>query len=253
MAAGLGGIKVMLTRSEAENEAWAIELSGQGAEAFSVSTVEKRPVRASAELRQALSRKYDWLVFTSDAGVQYYVEMIGSFGLELDSAAKVAVVGEQTAKAARSCGLAVGFVPSEESGLALAAQLPGVRGQRILRIGGSLAGSAVSSQLKSRGAIVTDAVVYETDILTSPDPEASPRIKADGIDVIVFASPSAAQGFECRVDEAAMKKAKKLPAVAIGPNLAAELKSIGFDQVIVASSPSLDGVIEALGQVAARL
>lgn len=219
---------VLLTRPQGENERLAALLRAAGedvaiAPCVALAPVAPAPVRAAA---LALGRD-DVLVLTSVAGVAALAAALDGAPL----AAPVAVVGAATADAAVAAGLAVAFRPRVQSGAGLAGELPLPRGT-VLLARSDRAADDLPRMLRERGARVREVVAYRTVPLAAR-PAGTPA-------VVVFASPSAVDGFALGATLGAAR------AVAIGPSTAARVRERLAVEPVVAAEPSDAGLRDAV-------
>ncbi len=118
-------------------------------------------------------------------------------------------------------------------------------GQRILYPCGDLADADGTRPLSEAGAVVDTVVCYRTLPDLSGDVDALQRCLVDGeVDAVVFASPSAVQGFFARVE--AQRVPPEVALVSIGPRTTAALRSITDRAILEARQASVKGIAEAL-------
>jgi uroporphyrinogen-III synthase len=142
----------------------------------------------------------------------------------------VAAVGAATADACRAAGLRVTFTPSTPSGAALAAELPLPRG-RILLARSDRAADEPAKILARRGALVGEVAAYRTVPIAPREPVAAGA-------VVVFASPSAVDGF-------ALASSAPAAAVAVGTSAAARVRAVlGIEPRV--SGPGDDEIVGAV-------
>jgi uroporphyrinogen-III synthase len=175
----------VLTRRRGESASLAARLAADGIESRELPCVETRALEDSAALRDAVRALTgdDLLLVTSGAGAR-------AVAAALDGAAclaPVAAVGPATAAACRDAGLRVAFVPAVASGAALAAEVPLPRGAILLARSDRAAGEPAEI-LARRGARVGEIVAYRTVPVAPTD-------AVPGGAIVVFASPSAVDGF----------------------------------------------------------
>lgn len=221
---------VVLTRPAGENEALAAALARRGIATRIAPCVRVAPLEDDAPLREAVRRlgAEDLLVITSDAGARAIARALAG----APCLAPVAAVGARTADACREAGLRVVFTPSVATGAALATELPLPRGV-VLLARSDRAGDEPVAILRGRDAAVGQIVAYRTLSL-------APDVDANG-DVVVFASPSAVDGF-------ALAGAHAGTAVAIGPSTAARVRARLSIEPRVAS-PADDAIVSAVESV----
>lgn len=242
---------VVLTRHESGNAAWRPQLERHGLTIYELPCIETTVAEPTPEIEQAFERikDYSWLIFTSPAGVSYFVELAAALGLPLRSIAGtwIAAVGHQTADTLRSLGLPVTFVPSRGTAATLARELKKVKSRHILFLRTSIGASDPIDILRSRSAKVTDLAVYQTVPITAPDPGFNQLLRDGDIGRLIFASPSAVHGFAQRVnDSVVFELALNLPTVAIGPTTAAAASEAGFRRLIAADKPSVSAIVDLL-------
>ncbi len=110
----------------------------------------------------------------------------------------------------------------------------------------NIASDTLARTLRRRGAEVTELPIYQTRLREDADPAFSQLLQAGGAHYLVFASPSAVHGFIRRITHDDLRRAKSLPAVAIGPSVAAALEQMGFSSIHQAAQPNVAGVYRAL-------
>lgn len=243
----------MLTRTAANNRTWAAYLSKFGVRTYSLPTIVTKQANPTPELEQILRHleQFDWLIFTSAAGVRHTHTLLKRLGVSLTNAKRpaVATIGDQTATEAEQAGWRVASLPSQAEAITLAKELAPVEGKSILILRADIATEQLPAMLRSRGGTVTDLVVYQTQLRTDPDPTFSQLLQEGRIRCITFASPSAVHGFTQRVLPNDLHLARVLPVIAIGSTTALALEQAGFSQMRVASHPSIQAIRENLRQL----
>lgn len=253
---------LVLTRSADAGDAWKKYLERRGFVVYHFPTIEIVLAKPTPKLLGVLKNisDFDWVVFTSAAGVRSLsalalakttaAQILPKINIAAARMPRVAVVGSATAAAARAAGYRVAFQPSAPSSAALAFELDPVRGQSILLLRTSIAPPDLRNALIARGATVTELPIYKTILRRDPDPKFEKLLAAGRIDFLTFASPSAVRGFFMRAPRAThmrkkfIDKARTVPAIAIGPSVAAALTKAGFKDVRMVEEPT----VEAVGQ-----
>ena len=167
---------------------------------------------------------YDWVVLTSRLAVELLFRRLDG------PLPAVAVVGPGTAEALRAHGVEPALVAERSTQEGLLEELPRPAG-RVLFAGAEGARALLPSSLEA------DVVaLYRTvEIQPGSFPDA---------DLVVLASASAARSF------AALGLA--LACVSIGPVTSAEARGLGLRVVAEARSHDLDGLVEAITQLAVQ-
>ncbi len=246
---------VVLTRTEAGNRTWATYLTHQGIETYSLPTIETGDIHPTPELMRALQylQQFDWIVFTSATGVRHATDLFARYAPPGSHLPATAVMGEQTAAAARKAGFHVAFRPSRASAAVLGEELAPIKDKRILLLRTSIATRALAGQLRARGASVTDLAAYQTRLVTGIDAAFSQMLHESRILGITFASPSAVDGFIQRVGQSDLMRAQTLPAIAAGPSVAAALRQHGFISIREAVSPDIRAIHQAILQLSEKV
>lgn len=242
---------ITLTRDQPNNTLWQSELASAGYKVYELPCIKTSAAPLSAKITNIINQisTYDWLIFTSSAGVNYFKALIDTLGIDINTieSIPVAVVGEQTAIAAKRLELRVTFMPSRADSMSLSRELPNVDACKILCLRANIAPHEPVQILLSRSAQVTDLAIYTTELICTPDPIFTALLKEQQIGAIVFASPSALAGFKAQINQPAhFKLAQSLPVVAIGPHIAAELATAGFRNIKIATQPNVAGIIAQL-------
>jgi uroporphyrinogen III methyltransferase/synthase len=122
----------------------------------------------------------------------------------------------------------------------------GVAGRRFLIPRSDLAREVLPSGLREAGARV-DAVVAYRNVPAVVDAEALCAALCEGrLDVLTFASPSAAHRFVELLDPAAREAAARCTVAAIGPVTARALADTGLPPHVVARASTAAGLVAEL-------
>ncbi len=234
----LEGRRIVITRPAEKGRRLADRLRALGAEPIEFPTVRIEPAEPGpldAALR-ALSA-FDWIVFTSAAGVEAVAERLAAAGKDARELGrrKVAAIGPVTAQALRERGIEPALVPGEYVAEAVLAALGDVRGKSFLLPRADIAREALPAGLKAKGAVVTEVTAYRTVGAGGPPPDLS------GADAVTFTSSSTVRHFVA--SGAAVGRAK---VVCIGPVTAATARELGLTVDAVADDYTEDGLIQAL-------
>jgi uroporphyrinogen-III synthase len=218
---------VLLTRPPGESAGLIARLTASGIATSELPCIRIEPLADPAPLREALLAlsSDDLLVITSRAGAR-------AVAAALDGrrcAAPAAAVGAATRSACEAAGLPVVFAPSSATATALALEVPLPRGA-VLLARSDRATPELPAILRRRGALLGEVVAYRTVAL------AQDRVPA--ADAVVFASPSAVDGYATSGSRPAL-------AIAIGPATAARCRERFGTEPIVAT-PDDDLLAQAI-------
>jgi len=248
MSHWLSGRRVVVTRPEDQAEGLCSRLRALGAEPVEFTVIAIAPPETGGSLDQAIARlnSYDWLIFTSVNGVEYFWARLEApealaAGPAQFPAAKVAAIGPATATALRRRGVQVCLVPAEYRAEAILDEIGDVAGQTILLPRADIARPALADGLRDKGAHVDEVPAYRT-VPATPAAAAFDALRA-GVDVIAFTSSSTVRNFVART--AGLSYGDPLVAC-IGPVTAATARELGLRVDVVAKEYTIEGLLKAL-------
>lgn len=244
----LAGKRIVLTRSASAGPEWKKYFKKLGAIVVNVPTIETVPVPVTARIRRVFRMigEYDLLIFTSGGGAFSAKEIMKRLKIRPRAMPPIAAVGEKTAESVRNMGWRAAFVPSRFNSRTLAKEIKIAPGMEVLVLRANIAPKEFPEALRARGARVTDLAVYKTKMIRRPAPQFSKLVRTGRIDYLTFASPSAVRGFALRVKGAAMKAARNLPAIALGPSVRDALMLAKFNDVRVARKPTISDMAKEI-------
>jgi uroporphyrinogen-III synthase len=240
--------RILLTRRPDQSEPLARRLADLGATVVFAPAIEVGPPEDPGPMGAALRDLdyYEWLVFTSPNAVAAVKANLEALGRKtLPAGLKVASVGRTTSEAAqeafRECRVAL--APADDyraEGLVEAFATLEVPLGRVLLPASDLSQPTLAEGLRALGATVDQRIAYRT---STPEDLASrlQETMATGIDLVLFASPSAVQGFA----DVLGADAAGLPAVVIGPTTAASARLAGMQILAVADPSTVEGLVMA--------
>jgi uroporphyrinogen III methyltransferase/synthase len=246
----LFGRRIVVTREAGRNATLIEHLVEAGAEVVELPTHASAPPEdGGLALAAALGEleRFEWVVVASARAVE------ALFGVLRDARAlagtKVAAVGPATAAALAERGVVADLVGTPGRGKGAAACLlerfpapAGTRTGRVLLPRSAQGREELAEGLRRLGWEVEAVDAYRS-VIPSLDPDALAAL--EGADAIVFASPSAVEGFF------KLAGATALPAtvVSIGPTTSAAARTKGVQVAAEAASPSPDDLVAALEAV----
>jgi uroporphyrinogen III methyltransferase/synthase len=241
------GMRVLVTRPRHQTEALAALLREAGAEPVVCSLIRVEPLLVDAErLRQALSRRWDWCLFTSANGVSCFGMSLRQAGLDWRAmaGARIGAMGPGTAAEVERRELRVDFTPSRAIAENLAAELPDVApGTRILLARAEEAREALPELLRARGAQVEIIPVYRTVQDERGAAAAASALAAGEVDAITFTSASTVRQL---VAAAGAQALGGRLIVSIGPVTSAAVHDHGLSVDVEATEHTIPGLVAAL-------
>jgi hydroxymethylbilane synthase len=250
-ALAFDGPRVIVTRSADQAAALMLALVDRGLAPLSVPSISIEP--GGNGLAPAIERlaEFDWVVVTS-------VNAVRAVRAEADRSGRVlggpgqpsgpqwAAIGVATARALRSAGVRIAIRPTRSSGASLANSIPLEAGARVLFPRSEIADQSTVDRLEARGAVVESVVAYRT--LEGPQ-SSVPALDAalrESPRSIIFTSGSTVRGLLVLAERLDVTETvRRLPAICIGPETAAEAQRLGFAIAAEARAQGVAGIADA--------
>lgn len=245
----LFGKHILVTRAREQASELSQMLRELGAEPIESPIIRIAPLDDYRALDDALTQRYDWIIFTSVNGVDAVWRRVQA--IERDArwfaGVRVGAIGPATAKRLTRYGLRADFVPREYVAEGIVAGIGDVNGKRLLLPRADLARENLARDLRARGAIVAEVVAYRTLTIDANDPaieKIRAMLAADEIDAITFTSSSTVRGFVHAVQ--AKIEDLKSKIICIGPITAQTARELGLRVDVIAQEYTLEGLTKAL-------
>jgi uroporphyrinogen III methyltransferase / synthase len=203
----LDGRTVIVTRAKAQAADYISLLEGYGARVISCPTIEITDPESYAELDQAIENLfgYDWIIFTSSNGVEFFLNRLSTLGYsvaDLDDV-RVCAVGDSTALRLSNAAVHVDVVPAkfQAEGIfhALEGYLGGpeaLKGLNFLLPRAAMARDYLPQALEDAGARADAVSAYRTIRPGSAERRmVEGLLVGGGIDCISFTSGSTVSNF----------------------------------------------------------
>jgi uroporphyrinogen-III synthase len=241
----LRGARILVTRPEEDAAPLVEAIRRLGGWTCCAPMIRILPPEDPADLERARREldRYDWLAFTSRHAVE---ALLDGLAVPHPRRPRIAAVGQATAEAVRARGWPLDLTASGRGARALAEALVeagAVLDQRILYPCSDRAGDALCRTLEAAGATVDRVVAYRT---AGPDEATANRLlreAPEGFDLVVFASPSAVEGF---LEGPWRELAREATAVAIGETTAHAVTARLGAEPVVSRSPDTPGLLDAV-------
>jgi uroporphyrinogen III methyltransferase/synthase len=169
----LFGKKVLVTRAKEQAQELLDLLRRYGAEPVEFPTIEILPPEDWKPLDRAITKltDYDWLLFTSVNGVEFFMKRLFEKGGDLRKlkSTKIGAIGPKTAEAIQAHGIVPDLVPKYFQAEAVLEGLADVKmkGKRVLLPRALEAREVLPKELKKRGARVDVVPAYRTIVPTA--------------------------------------------------------------------------------------
>lgn len=195
----LVGRTVVITRAQTQADEFVTELERFGADVILCPTIEIRELESYARLDEAIEHLYgyDWLIFTSANGVEYFFKRLKAREREtsdLDEL-KVCAIGEATAERLRDLHVHVDVIPEEFKAEGVFSALErfvggpeGLQGLNVLIPRASVARDYLPKTLEQAGARVDVVPAYRTSLPADLDRGRVAAMLSGSADCIAFTS-----------------------------------------------------------------
>lgn len=242
----LGGARVLLARPRERMRETAEKLRALGADVLELPMIRIEKIAQNKRLYEALEEldSYQWLVFTSPAGVRIFFEELSARRQDVRGlhGLKIAVIGSGTERELEGHGLYADLMPEIYDGEHLGRALAAACGtdDRLLIARSAAGGPELTEILREAGIRRTDDVpIYNTVYEKSSLVDLGEEIRRKRIDYAVFTSASTVRGFAAA---AGNSSTAGLKAVCIGRQTAAAAEAFGMD-VEISEQAEIDSVI----------
>jgi uroporphyrinogen-III synthase len=258
----LDGATVVVTRSAEESDSLGNALELLGADVIRLPTIAitfppellRGTERVVAELRDGT---FEWLVFSSSAGVRAFNNLLGHHGAEpheVLGSVKVAAVGMATVAAFEaSARRNVDLVPENFTGADVVESI-GEGSGRVLLPRPEGAPRSLIDDLLDAGWKPIELPLYRT-VRGEPEAGAVERVLARDFDVMTFTSGSTVRFYAELVGAPAvtgLDDAGDRAVVVIGPSTEAVARDLGFRVDAVAHPHTTEGVVSAVVTIVGR-
>jgi uroporphyrinogen III methyltransferase/synthase len=243
----LFGVRVLVTRPAEQTEPLLRHLTELGADVLVQSAIEIAPPEDWGPLDRALAQlpTYDWLVFASANGVQYFLERLWQQHLDVRSLGhlKLAAIGRSSAEALAQYHLRADVVPDEFRAEALAEALSKeAAGRRFLLARASRGREILAEQLQAAGGAVDQVVVYSSRDVTQPEGDVARALAEGKIDWVMVSSSAIARSLVSLFGQ----ELRKSKLASISPVTSATLRELGFEPAAEARQYTIAGLVEAI-------
>ena len=245
--ASLQGLRVLVTRPQAQAQSLVDMITLRGGTAVSVPAIDVVGVTASAALREAVQRcgEYDAVIFVSANAVKFADEVSRLRELSLRA---VFAPGKATAAALRNVGVDGVQIPEhgfDSEALLALPSLKSVENQRIAIVRGSGGRDLLRDKLSGRGALVEYVDVYRRQ-----RPEGcceNLRTALSGkLDTALVSSGEALENLLSCLSQRERQELLLRPLFVPSQRVAGLARSHGFEHVLISESPDDTGVVNSL-------
>lgn len=248
----LFGKTVLVTRAREQASLLTSRLEALGAKCIEAPAIKVVDPDSYAPLDQAIDALsiYDWVIFTSTNGVEYFFERLRGKGLDSRkfAQAKIAAIGVSTANKLREYGLLADIVPVEFRAEGIIDALEGdiTKGMKILIPRAKEAREILPERLREMGADVTVVPAYQTIIGEADGLLLVEKLRAGEIDLVTFTSSSTVKNLLRLLGDDGTAILSKTVIACIGPITGKTCLDHGIEPEILAEDYTIAGLVEAI-------
>lgn len=241
----LKGCRVLVTRPKNRIGALSEKFRRFGADVTECPCIKTVPFIPCPPMEQKLKEisRYEWITFTSAAGVDACWSCLTALGHDARwfAEVKLAAIGNGTATALATHGLTADLIPevfdAAHLGAALAAQAHG----RVLILRAEEGSSALTAALSENGVAWDDIAVYRTELVRPPLENLRYAVEQGAWEFVTFTSASTVKGFAAALGDGA--DVSHITGLCIGEQTAAEARRYGLS-VRIAKQATLDDLVQ---------
>jgi uroporphyrinogen III methyltransferase/synthase len=250
----LAGKRVLVTRAQEQASELANALRARGADPVVVPTIVIADPADPAPLARGVAAvaagSYDWVAFTSANAVSFTLAALA--GRAVHPNAKVAAVGPATARALEAAGLRADLVAKTSTGEGLAAEMlasfAGAR-PKVFLPRAAIARDDLPAALRAAGAVVDEAVAYETrppaeEVLAA----LRARLERGEVDAVTFTSSSTVDNLMDALGPRAAELLARVVIASIGPKTTETATRRGLRVDATAQASTVAGLVDALDE-----
>ena len=249
----LFGKRILVTRPRERAASFSAILTDLGAHVIDMPAIRIESLEDYSRLDEAIAdlAAYDWVIFTSPAGVDHVFKRIAAANRDARAfgSARIAAIGPGTAGALAASGIRADFVPTRFTSEALATELRArepLRGKRVLLPRADIATEVLPGGLAALGARVTRVAAYRTIEEDDPAPDLLDVLRQARLDAVTFASASAVESFARKLQRASITLPASVLMISIGPVTSARMSALGLPVAAQADPHDLAGLTSAV-------
>lgn len=250
----LFGKPVLVTRAREQASALSAKLEELGAQCLEAPAIQIVPPESFAQLDLAIQEltSYQWLIFTSTNGVDYFFDRLHQAKKDSRMLAgiKIAAIGTQTAERLQKFGIYADIVPLEFRAEGIVDALtpliqPGVK---VLIPRALIARDVLPVKLAELGAEVTVVPAYRTVAADIDGTALAEKLAADEISLITFTSSSTVTNLLELLGPQGAELVGRAKVACIGPITAATCVEHGIKPDIIADEYTIRGLVKAISE-----
>jgi uroporphyrinogen III methyltransferase/synthase len=248
----LFGKRIIVTRSRSQASRLVDVLNEKGAETIEIPTIAiKEPSDNYKGMDEALEHisTYDWLLFTSQNGVDYFFKRLYDKGMDTRALGhlKIGAIGPATARWLARHGIMADCVPEKyKAENLLAVMKPLLKGnEKILLARAKVARSVLPEGLRDLGCSVDVVEAYQTVSDEENKEKLIEILQNHDADMITFTSSSTVYNLMNQLDGKG-ELLKGVTLACIGPITADTCRKYNLEPSIISKVFTIDGLVHAI-------
>jgi uroporphyrinogen III methyltransferase/synthase len=244
----LSGKTVLVTRAHDQAASLCHPLEALGAKTIVHPVIRIIPVEDSEHLESVISRisTFDWIVFVSANGVEFFLERFAKTEGWMDSMRqkKIAAIGSSTlSQLYQLAHLKAELTPATANSEGLAdALLQVATGHRVLLVRASRGSKVLADRLSRAGIEFEQVAAYQSVDVDAVDPPTADQMRARQIEWVTLTSSAIARS-TIRLFGEDLRHAK---TVSISPTTSAAMREMGFHPDAEARTYDMRGIVQAI-------
>ncbi|CAH0131952.1 hypothetical protein SRABI96_00260 [Peribacillus sp. Bi96] len=188
--------QVLITRGKGQADGLKDSIEKNGGTPLLVPLLEFTLPDHLEDVQQRLDElnTYDWIILTSQNGVEFFFKLLGKKPVRLP---KIAVIGSKTEAALKGHGYKADFVPTQFVAEGFVSEFIPLldSGTRVLLAKGNLARAVIAETINEAGVSCDEVIIYHTVLPGSSEKQLVQLITNHEIDIITFTSSSTVNHF----------------------------------------------------------
>lgn len=249
----LFGRRILVTRARQQASHLVKALSDLGAECVSFPTIDITSPADWTPVDEAIATldRYDWLVFTSVNGVDYFFKRLSNKKRDVRALSHVrtAVIGPATAERLLAYGFKSDIIPKtyRAESVVEAFEAEEMTDKHVLLPRAAEARPVLPHALRQMGAIVDEVTAYQTRRIADGDGALLSQLENRQIDLVTFTSSSTVRNFVALLPADRIQELlSTVTVVSIGPITTSTATELGVRVDLTADDYTIPGLVAAI-------
>jgi uroporphyrinogen III methyltransferase/synthase len=253
----LFGKRIVVTRPREQSADLVDLLESKGAMVIEAPTIRIVPPEDFGPLDAACAQAgtFDWIVFTSTNGVEYFMQRLlaGAGDVRDLKGVRLCAIGPGTADRLGRYGIKVDLMPLEfraEAVLEALRSTDELTGRRVLLPRADIAREMLADELRKSGAEVVEVAAYRTVPVESDrrgEPDVYRMLLDKKVDAVTFTSASTVRNFvRLYGAEPAADLLRSTVVACIGPVTAEAAAQHGIATAVMPAEYTMPGLVDAI-------